>query len=104
MDSVFHRSYSVTRRCELEINRTARVIFRGVLHTLRKAKKPVISNNSTDYWLLTSDYFFSYGTSTVSSLPMKVKFGRLRPFIYFAAVCESAVTSIGSAMVVSQLT
>ena len=44
------------------------------------------------------------GTSTIKSLVMKVKFGRLRPFMYLAAVWESAVTRIGSAMVASQLT
>src|SRR3954464_9661726 len=42
-----------------------------------------------------------YGTSIISSRP-KVKLGRLRPFMYLAAVCDSAVTRIGSAMVESQ--
>lgn len=44
------------------------------------------------------------GTSIINSLPMKVKFGRRRPFMYFAAVWESAVIMIGSAIVASQLT
>jgi hypothetical protein len=35
---------------------------------------------------------------------MKVKFGRRRPFMYFAAVCESAVMMIGKAIVASQFT
>jgi len=43
------------------------------------------------------------GTSTISSRP-KVKLGRLRPFRYFAAVCDKAVMRIGSAMVASQFT
>jgi hypothetical protein len=46
----------------------------------------------------------AYGTSMPSSLPLKVKVGRLRPFMYFAAVCESEVMRIGRAMVASQLT
>src|SRR5215203_5335990 len=50
------------------------------------------------------DAVFTYGTSTVRSLPMKVKVGRLRPFMYLAAVCERAVTRMGSAMVGSQET
>src|ERR1043165_662665 len=45
-----------------------------------------------------------YGTSMIRSLPTKVKFGRRRPFMYFAAVCESAVMMIGSAIVASQFT
>ena len=45
----------------------------------------------------------SYIASTTSSRP-KVKFGRFRPFMYFAAVCESAVIKIGKAMVASQFT
>src|SRR5262245_44001169 len=40
----------------------------------------------------------AYGTSIVMSLPAKLKFGRLRPFMNFAAVCESAVMIIGSAI------
>jgi hypothetical protein len=43
------------------------------------------------------------GTSTISSRP-NVKLGRLRPFMYLAAVCESDVISIGSAIVASQVT
>src|SRR5690606_34068900 len=39
-----------------------------------------------------------YGTSTVISLPVNVKFGRLRPFMNFAAVWESAVMIIGRAI------
>ena len=46
----------------------------------------------------------SYGTSIVRSLPAKMKFGRRRPFMNFAAVCESAVMMIGRAIVASQLT
>jgi hypothetical protein len=42
-----------------------------------------------------------YGASTISSRP-KVKLGFLRPFMYFAAVCESDVIRIGSAIVASQ--
>ena len=45
-----------------------------------------------------------YGTSISNSRPLKVKLGRRRPFIYFAAVCESAVMMIGRAIVASQLT
>ena len=41
----------------------------------------------------------SYGTSMIKSFPANVKFGRRRPFMYFAAVCESAVMMIGSAIV-----
>lgn len=43
-----------------------------------------------------------YGTSIVISLPEKLKFGRLRPFINFAAVCDSAVIIIGRAIDGSQ--
>jgi len=46
----------------------------------------------------------AYGTSMVRSLPAKMKFGRRRPFMNFAAVCESAVMMIGRAIVASQLT
>src|SRR5215831_14598568 len=42
-----------------------------------------------------------HGTSMMSSRP-NVKLGRLRPFMYLAAVCDSAVTRIGKAMVASQ--
>src|SRR6476646_3071157 len=38
------------------------------------------------------------------SLPEKLKFGRLRPFMNFAAVCESAVMIIGKAIDGSQFT
>jgi hypothetical protein len=40
----------------------------------------------------------------IKSLPLKVKFGRRRPFMYFAAVCERAVMMIRSAIVASQFT
>src|SRR3712207_1908477 len=43
-------------------------------------------------------------TCALPILPMKTKLGRLRPFMYLAAVCESDVTRSGSAMVGSQLT
>jgi hypothetical protein len=46
----------------------------------------------------------SYGTSIIKSLPPNVKLGRRRPFMYLAAVCDSAVMMIGSAIVASQLT
>jgi hypothetical protein len=39
-----------------------------------------------------------YGTSIDISLPEKLKFGRLRPFINFAAVCDRAVIIIGKAI------
>ena len=42
-----------------------------------------------------------YGASMMSSRP-NWKLGFLRPFMYFAAVCESDVIRIGSAIVASQ--
>src|SRR4030095_8181177 len=41
---------------------------------------------------------FLYGTSIDMSFPEKLKLGRLRPFMNLAAVCESAVMIIGSAI------
>ena len=45
---------------------------------------------------MAANYF--YGTSIDISLPAKLKLGRFRPFINFAAVCDSAVIIIGSAI------
>ncbi len=77
-----------------------------LLLTWQEAKK--IAGGQYSFRLTSGYYplisFYSYGTSIVKSRPVKTKFGRLRPFMYLAAVCESAVTRMGSAMVVSQLT
>ena len=72
-------------------------------HFIKNGRHPFESNGTAghaNFALMT----LLYGTSTVSSLPMKTKLGRLRPFMYLAAVCESAVTRMGSAMVGSQET
>src|SRR5438067_12682477 len=54
--------------------------------------------------LFVADSSLNYGTSMIRSLPLKVKLGRRRPFKYLAAVCDSAVITIGSAIVASQFT
>ena len=52
-------------------------------------------DKSVNYPLSICKYRSIYGTSIVISLPAKLKLGRLRPFINFAAVCERAVITIG---------
>jgi hypothetical protein len=41
---------------------------------------------------------FNYGVSITKLLSENENVGRLRPFIYLAAVCDSAVINIGSAI------
>ncbi len=84
---------------QLASQRLTVVIYQKFLGQQRKNFKP-----SPILYHLFNAGLLPHGTSIVNSRPVKVKFGRLRPFMYLAAVCESEVIRIGSAMVASQLT